>query len=148
MKKIILGLLILSFQFNSFAADELNIVSKENHDVRLLKTIKLAEGKYVYLTARDEGHVLGQRFLVQTRVSCQGDSKDFSSLPIVDSHSVCNMKPDSVKMNKSMTAIAMLSKSANINKYYEDIASGKSEPQVDCNTKTEVLKFSLKNLCK
>ena len=124
-----------------------NIIAKTSHNVRLLKKIPMKDGNYVYLTVRDEGHVLGQNFVVQLRASCSGEVEDFSSLDIIDSLSVCNMKPESVKTNRDLTAVAFLSKTANINKYYEDLSSGKSKPKVDCNLKTEIQKFSLRKIC-
>ena len=124
-----------------------NIIAKTSHNVRLLKKIPMKDGKYVYLTVRDEGHVLGQNFVVQLRASCSGEVEDFSSLDIIDSLSVCNMKPESVKTNRDLTAVAFLSKTANINKYYEDLSNGKSDPKVDCNLKTEIQKFSLRKIC-
>lgn len=124
-----------------------NIIAKTSHNVRLLKKIPMQDGKFVYLTVRDEGHVLGQNFVVQLRASCSGEVEDFSSLDIIDSLSVCNMKPESVKTNRNLTAVAFLSKTANINKYYENISDGKSEPKVDCNLKTEIQKFSLRKIC-
>jgi hypothetical protein len=123
------------------------IIAKTSHNVRLLKKIPMNDGKIVYLTVRDEGHVLGQNFVVQLRASCSGEVEDFSNLEIIDSLSVCNMKPESVKTNRQLTAVAFLSKTANINKYYDDLSSGKTEPKVDCNLKTEIQKFSLRKIC-
>jgi hypothetical protein len=147
MKKILLTLITITFSFQSYAEDDLKIVTKEDHQVRLLKTVKLKENQYVYVTARDNGHVLGQKIIVQTRVSCNGKATDFSSLPILDSQSVCNMKPESITMNKAQTALAMYSKSANIEKYNDEIAGGKQPSKISCNEETEMLKFSLKNIC-
>ena len=123
-------------------------VHSEDHETRLLKTIKVGEGQYVYLSARNNGHVLGQKFLLETRVSCDGESQDFTKLEVKDSYSVCNMKPESIIKNTKGTALAMLVKSANINKYYDDIGAGIASPDVSCNGGNEVLKFSLKNFCK
>ncbi len=144
---ILIFFTIFIFSFSASAEEKMKIIAKNSFNVRLLKKIPLAGGHFVYLTVRDEGHVLGQNFLVQLRASCKGEVDDFSSLKILDSISVCNLKPESVKTNKNLTALAFLSKSANINKYYEDISNGKTEPNVDCNAKTEILKFSLKNIC-
>lgn len=120
----------------------------QDHDVRLLKTVKVSDKQVVYLSARDNGHVLGQKFILETRVSCSGESEDFTKLEVQDSYSVCNMKPDSIIKNTKGTALAMLVKTANINKYYDDIGEGIASPAVDCHQGNEVLKFSLKNFCK
>lgn len=147
MKKIIFSLLAFSIFNSSHAAEEIELINNSDHEVRLLKTVELGEGKYVYLSARNNGHVLGQKFLLETRVSCNGKSKDFAKLEVKDSYSVCNMKPESIVKNKKGTAMAMLVKSANINKYYDDIGEGVASPDVKCNEGNEVLKFSIKNLC-
>ena len=148
MKKVILTLLALSLTQVTFAEEHTDHVHKEDHDVRLLKTIKVSDKQYVYLSARDNGHVLGQKFILETRVSCSGESANFAELEVQDSYSVCNMKPESIVKNNKGTALAMLVKTANINKYYDDIGEGISSPAVNCNDQNEVLKFSLKNFCK
>lgn len=147
MKQIVLSMMFLIMFSEVFAEDKIEIIAKTTHNVRLLKKIPMKNGSFVYLTVRDEGHVLGQNFVVQLRASCSGEVEDFSSLEVIDSLSVCNLKPESVKTNRSLTAVAFLSKTANINKYYEDISNGESDPKVDCNLKTEIQKFSLKNVC-
>ncbi len=148
MKAIIIICLQFVFVSTSHANDEIQIVDQTTHKVRLLKKINLIDDQFVYLTVRDEGHVLGQNFIVQLRASCNGESDDFTKLKVLDSFSVCNLKPESVKINRKSTAIAFLSKTANINKYYEDLADGKVDPKVDCNASIEIQKFSLKNICK
>jgi hypothetical protein len=140
-------IIIISYALNAYAETQPHIIQKSSHNVRLLKTIQISKNQYVYLTVRDEGHVLGQYFVVQLRANCSGAVKDFSKLEVLDSVSVCNMKPESVKTNRDMTAVAFLSKTANINKYYDDISNGVVEPKVDCNSKTEIQKFSLKKIC-
>lgn len=147
MKKIILTLIATTFSFQAYAQDSMKIVSMKDHDVMLLKTIKLDDNKVVYLTARDNGHVLGQKFLVQKRVSCNGEVENFSELEVLDSYSVCNMKPESITLNNKKNAVAMLSKSANVDQYYDDIEAGLSSPEISCNNNTEILKFSLKGIC-
>jgi len=146
MKKTILTLIAIAFSFQSYA--ENITISKTDHNVMLLKTIKLDDNKVIYLTARNNGHVLGQKFIIQKRVSCSGAVKDFSELEVLDSYSVCNMKPESITLNNKETAVAMLSKSANIDQYYDDIESGISSPEISCSKNTEILKFSLKDTCR
>lgn len=148
MKSTILTLIAITFSFQAYAQNNAKIVSKEDHQVRLLKKMKIKNNSYVYITARDNGHILGQNIIVQTRVSCDGEASDFSELPVIDSQSVCNMKPDSIIMNKKKTAVAMMSKSANIEKYNDELAEGKNPSQIACNEETETLKFSLKSMCK
>lgn len=146
MNKIVF-LLIVLIGSNKIYASEIEILSKEDHEMRLLKTVSVGEEKYLYLSARNNGHVLGQKFIIETRVSCSGEAQDFTDLEVIDSYSVCNMKPESIVENTKGTALAMLAKSANINRYYDDIGAGIASPQIHCKAGTEILKFSLKNLC-
>ena len=144
MKKVFLAIMILS---NHSVASNVHLIQKEDHEIRLLKTLHLQKNQVVYLSARNNGHVLGQNFVIETRVSCSGKVSDFTELSVIDSYSVCNMNPKSITKNTKGTALAMLAKSANINKYYEDIGEGVSSPEISCNDRNELLKFSLKNLC-
>ena len=146
MKKILLTFIILTFS-NSTLASDVEVIQKEDHEVRLLKTVNVGDNQVVYLSARNNGHVLGQKFVLETRVSCDGEVSDFTELSVIDSYSVCNMKPESITKNEKGTALAMLAKSANINQYYEDIGEGVSSPEISCNDGNELLKFSLKDLC-
>ena len=142
----IFSVVILSLSTSAYA-DEVKILSKEDHEVRLLKTIKLKDNQYAYLTVRNNGHVSGQKFVIQTRVSCNGPVEDFSALNVVDSHSVCNIQPESVTVNKKLTAIAMYTRSANHEKFTEDLSKGLNPSEPSCNESTETLKFSLKGMC-
>lgn len=146
MKKAAVIFFIL-ISFSASLASDVDLIAKADHEVRLLKTVKIGKGKFFYLSIRNNGHVLGQRFVVETRVSCHGKVEDFSDLKILDSYSVCNLKPESFVKNKKGTAVALLVKSANINKYYDDIGRGLLSPEISCHEGNEVLKFSLKNLC-
>lgn len=128
-------------------AHEADKVNPEEFNLRLLKTIELEGGTVVYITARDQGHVLGQPFVIETRVSCKGRDEDLKRLKVHDSYSVCDMEPHSIVVNRQNTAVAMKSKAADIDSYYQSIAGGKTPSEVSCQEKTELLKFSLKNLC-
>ena len=146
MKKLTLTIILL-FNINVSYAEDVELINNNDHQVRLLKKIQVNDNGYVYLSARNNGHVLGQKFIIETRVSCNGEVSDFTALEVRDSYSVCNMKPESIVRNKKGTALAMLAKSANINKYYDDIADGITSPQIHCREGNEVLKFSLKHVC-
>lgn len=122
--------------------------SHEEHGIRVLKSFSLGGDAYMYLSVRDQGHVLGQPFVVETRLSCVGEVEDIKELEVVDSYSVCNMLPDSVVINTKATAVGMIVKSADIDRYDRDIASGLESPDIQCYEQNEMLKFSLKNLCK
>jgi len=147
MKTLLISLILL-FNLNlSFASDE-HVHEHEEHNIRLLETYDLGDGAFMYLSVRDNGHVLGQKFVVETRLSCDGEVQNFSELEVKDSYSVCNMKPESITKNEKGTAVAMIAKSANINKYYDDIGEGLVSPEINCKAENELLKFSLKTLCK
>jgi hypothetical protein len=146
-----LSILFLLFAISTVSQAEDHAHDHSSHDefdIRLLQTFEVGSNQFVYLSVRDHGHVLGQKFIVETRVSCQGHVDNIKELEVVDSYSVCNMKPDSVVKNTKGTAVAMLAKSADINRYYEELANGVPSPEIHCNQSNEVLKFSLKNRCK
>ena len=143
-----ISILIVTLSFQSSWASGESLIGHKDHEVRLLQAVKISSDQTLYLSVRNNGHVLGQTFVVETRVSCEGDVENFIDLEVVDSYSVCNLKPDSFIKNTKGTAVALLAKSANINKYYDDIAEGVESPEVFCKKGNEVLKFSLKNHCK
>ncbi|MCB0377460.1 MAG: hypothetical protein KDD33_03120 [Bdellovibrionales bacterium] len=116
-------------------------------ELRILKEIKLAKGK-AFLVVRKDEHLLGRPFQVEVRAQCPGDASQVEDLAIKDSYSVCDLEPDSVKLNKKRSALALKTKEANVAAYEDQIAKGNMSAGVDCMRTTKILKFSLTDLCK
>ena len=55
-----------------------------------------------------------------------------SELPIHDSLSVCDVDPESLKMNRKKTAVAMKTKMADMKTYYDQVEKGDRLAQVQC----------------
>jgi hypothetical protein len=142
--KAFLFLVLLFFSF-SVLSHENN--SNDDVDLRLLQEIDLQQGGTVFVTAREAGHILGQGFQIEVRVSCDGGIDDPSHLPVEDSFSVCDMDPDSLMVNKAGTAIAMKTKMAKVFSEAELLEKRNREFFENCSKKTEIKKFSLKKLC-
>jgi hypothetical protein len=105
-------------------------------------------GQSYVITVREHSHVLGQKFQVELRYSCDQSLSDTAeSLPVQDSFSVCDLSPGSVTLGSSATALAVKTKAADLEGYYEQIAKGDQNPILICQAQTEVKKFSLKTLC-
>lgn len=141
--KIILTLILIFFFPQAFAHDS----SQKNVDYRVLKELELQGASKAYIIAREDGHLLGQPFQVELRVQCHQEKVDVLKLKISDSFSVCDLSPESLKLNKAKTVIAMKAKMADLNTYYQDLEKGKASPEVKCGKATKIKKFSLKNLC-
>ncbi|MCJ8277301.1 MAG: hypothetical protein HRT44_08235 [Bdellovibrionales bacterium] len=119
-----------------------------NEEIRILQELNLAGGSTAYVVARQQGHILGQNYQVELRLNCSPEKKDIHDLPVHDSLSVCDVDPDSLKLNRKKTAVAMKSKMADMKTYYDQIEKGDRLAQVQCAKKTEVIKFSLSKLCR
>jgi hypothetical protein len=141
--KIILTFIFLFLFPEVFAYGEFD----SKNEFRVLFQTQISQAQ-IYLIAREEGHLLGQPYQIELRVNCNGDKKEIMELKVKDSFSVCDMQPESVKINNKKTALAMKVKVANINDYYQDIEKGIKSPQVKCGLKTKIKKFSLLKLCK
>ncbi len=144
MKHLFLSLSILLSTPVAFAHGDSSDQSES--DYRVLKTIEAGQGK-AFIVAREDGHLLGQPYQVELRLNCDASDQDVMNLPIKDSFSVCDMKPESLKINKSQTAIAMKTKMADLDSYYAQVEQGIAHPEVSCQEKTTIKKISLKNLC-
>lgn len=118
-----------------------------SEDIRILKEINLVQGGKVYVTARQAGHILGQQFQVEVRVSCLGEVERPGELEVSDSFSVCDMDPDSLVVNRSGTAVAMKTKMAKVFSETELLSGENRNFYESCASKTEIKKFSLRNLC-
>ncbi len=143
MKHLVVSLSILLSSSGALAHDH----SSNPTDYRVLKTIEAGGQGKAYIVARDEGHLVGQPFQVELRLNCEGDEKNILDLPIQDSFSVCDMKPESLKINRAQTAVAMKTKMADLDSFYAQVEKGEKHPQVMCQQKTTIKKLSLKNLC-
>lgn len=141
--KLIFSIALLLFTSQVFGHEAHETDSK----LRQLGEYASPSGHKVYLVAREDGHLLGQPYQLELRADCGGDGGSVKSLPIQDSFSVCDMDPDSIKMNIKKTAIAMKVKLADIGSYDQKIAQGQASPEVSCLAATTIKKFSLKNLC-
>ena len=134
--KFLLTLTIIFFFPEAFAHEEHN----ESSEYRTLKEIQLKDGGQVYILAREDGHLLGQPYQVELRVRCHSQKEETIKLPIKDSFSVCDMSPESLKVNTKKTAVAMKVKMADINSYYEKVERGVASPEVDCAKPTTIKK--------
>lgn len=117
-----------------------------NESFRVLKEFDVEGGKAI-LTVSERAHVLGQPFHLELRVNCSNADVEIENLPVHDSFSVCDMQPESIKVNTLGTAIAMKTKMANVDKYYDLVGEGRVPASVPCKAKTEVMKFTLKGVC-
>ncbi len=145
MKHFILCIIVLSFEWalahDHEAQEDISL------EYRVLKEVSLSETQKVYLVAREDGHLLGQPYQIEVRVRCDGEKLDIIELPVKDSFSVCDMQPESVKINKAKTAMAMKVKVVDLKHYEDQLEAGQKSPDVRCHKKTEIKKFSLKKLC-
>jgi hypothetical protein len=114
---------------------------------RVLHRARLEQGGEAVLLVREAGHLLGQPFQVELRVQCQPSTEAPIHWPVSDSFSVCDLSPESVKVNRSHTALALKTKMADHDSYDQQIELGISQPRVTCQKATTVKKFSLRDLC-
>ncbi len=123
------------------------LAKANDQDFRVLKEMALPrEGKAVVLV-REDGHLLGQPFQVELRVNCQTDQNNYLDWPVHDSFSVCDLDPESLKINSKKSAIALKTKMADHANFEQQLNLGLSSPQVKCEESTTVKKFSLNQLC-
>lgn len=115
-------------------------------EVRVLKTIDLNGKGKAHVVAREAGHILGQPYQIELRLNCKNSEGEVASLPVHDSMSVCDVDPESLKLNKNQSAIAMKTKVADMDRYYKEMEEDPNA-KVYCADKTKVIKFSLENLC-
>lgn len=141
MKKLV----FLIFLLVPFVAHTHGDESKETK-IRVLEKVQ-AGSSTLYLTAREDGHLLGRPFQTELRVSCV-EGEELKEAKIQDSHSVCDLDPKSAVINKEKTAIAIKVKEADINAYQKAVENGESKAEVPCDKKTKILKFSLRDFCK
>lgn len=120
---------------------------KKTEEIRILKTIDINDKSKAYIVAREDGHILGQPYQVEMRLNCEGKEMEVKDLPVQDSLSVCDIDPESLKVNNQKTAVAMKTKLADMNSYYDEVEKGNTLATVKCLKKTKILKFTLKNLC-
>lgn len=113
------------------------------HGQRLLMKGNTNAGESVQLKVRDQGHIHGQPFIVEMYVNC----KDEGPPVLVDSVSVCDLSPKSVKANRWNTAYGLKVKYADVTGYNEMIARGSLDARVQCKPQTDILTFALDNRC-
>jgi len=120
-----------------------------NPTFRILKEVQISDGK-AFLTVSERIHVLGQPFHIEVRAQCRGQlGSAVETLPVIDSMTVCDLDPNSVKINSESTAVAVKTKMANIEAHYAQFEAGR-EPdprRIPCESQTEIVTFSLQNLC-
>jgi hypothetical protein len=147
LKYLMLTLFILLYPDASKAHEEGGHELTEKHEFRVLKEFNVQGGKAIILT-HEGGHLMGQPFQVELRAQCDGAaSTELVDLPVKDSFSVCDLDPESLKINSRQTALAIKTKVADLKTYYDQVSDGIKEPELKCATKTQIKKFSLNNLC-
>lgn len=142
MRQNIFFLLTTLFALTAYADDE-NVSAT----TRVLHTIPLENGTVAYVVVREGGHMVGQPFNLELRANCSSEKKDVKELEPVDAHSVCDLDPKSVVINKDKTAVAVKTKMADKDYYDKQVESGATEIKTRCSRKTKIVKFSLRTLC-
>lgn len=142
--------LVVLFMSNPVVADghHHGVKPIKQRDYRILKIITLEPDKKAYLIAREEGHLIGQPIQVELRESCGLIHKPVTQMPVLDSFSVCDIAPESFKLNSKKSAVAMKIKVADLDAYHNQVEKGIKSPEVKCAQDTRVRKFSLKKICK
>lgn len=145
MKQTLGVILMLLLPDTLYSHDE---VSKASEEYRQLYQYENQKNQKVVLLAREDGHLIGQPFQIELRVLCKTESaKEPNTWLIRDSFSVCDMDPQSIRMNKQQTAFAMKVKEVDLEDYNRQLEAGENHPEPRCHIKTQIKKFSLKNLC-
>ena len=121
--------------------------SDHSDDFRVLQELGAISGGKAVLMVKEGGHLLGQPYQVEVRGNCSGGSTSQDKWPVKDSFSVCDLSPESVKLNTQKTAVALKTKMAEVSYFDQQIEEGMQHPQMRCLEKTTIKKFSLKNLC-
>ena len=121
----------------------------EPSNIRVLHSGTSQNGYHYFITAREASHVLGQKFQVELRYSCDNSKHTHEALeaPVQDSFSVCDLDPNSIKLNLQKSAMALKVKAAVLYSYYDQVGQGLESPILYCETKTQVRSFSLKQIC-
>ena len=68
-------------------------------------------------------------------------------IPVKDSFSVCDVKPESILVNSDQTGVAMKTKSVDITDYDNQILSATADIKPKCAEGTTIKHFSLEGLC-
>ena len=100
------------------------------------------------LIVREDGHLLGQPYQVELRANCASASSNPMKWPVQDSFSVCDLNPESARVNSQRTGVAIKTKLADHGNFEKQIELGVQSPQATCEEKTTIKKFSLRGLCK
>lgn len=113
---------------------------------RILKSWNIKDNK-IAVVATEQGHLLGQPYQIELRAQCGKQSSEVMQWEVVDSFSVCDISPDSLKMNSQGSALAMKTKMSDLKYFDEQMNSGVISPQTRCLRETSIKKFSLQKLC-
>ena len=105
------------------------------------------DGTEVAVIVREDGHLLGQPYQVELRVNCSKSKDALDLWPIQDSFSVCDLDPNSVKLNRQRDVIALKTKLSDFRNFNDQIELGISSPKAQCSKQTTIKKFQLKRLC-
>jgi len=143
MIKVLLLFFLISY-FPKAAAHDSEVLMQEH---RVLKVIQVNQKVKAYVVVREDGHLLGQPYQVELRVRCEQNKDEILQLPIKNSFSVCDLSPQSLKLNQKRNAVAMKVKMADLNNYYHQLEAGLISPQINCAIPTQIKKFSLNALC-
>ncbi len=123
------------------------LAEASDQEYRVLKNLQDETGDAAAVVVREAGHLHGQPYQVELRVRCNNVSENPLQWSVRDSFSVCDLSPDSVKVNTQGSAVALKTKMADHANFEKQLELGISQPQIGCQSQTTIKKFSLRNLC-
>lgn len=139
----IIILVVLHFPVTLLGAEDNEPVGEE---FRVLLETQV-KGNSVAVLVREGGHLLGQPYQIELRAQCNKNVSDKNQWSIVDSFSVCDLSPESLKINTQKSAIAMKTKMADLLDFDRQIEQGHRHPIAQCSKESSIKKFSLRKVC-
>lgn len=108
-------------------------------------------GKALVTTRKIEGK-LGRPYTMELRISCDKEkNKNWETLDVVDSESVCDVKPKSAKLTKDGKHISVLIRETDADAYNAESkrvdAKALGEIQPQCKKQAKQFLFSVENYC-
>ncbi|UOF02373.1 hypothetical protein [Bdellovibrio reynosensis] len=142
-KNIFLAGILLAVSSQAFAAT----------DVVGEKTIQLKDNKgEAIVISRENEEGMGRPYTIELRVNCTGSKTKWETLPVVESESVCDVKPRSARLTGDGKSVAIMIRETDSDEYnrlsktMDPAALGEMKPI--CKKAAKELRFSLEGHCK
>lgn len=101
----------------------------------------------VHIMVHSNGHLIGNRYIIEVIPDCQKTGLNWRRLPIKASESTCQVDRNGIELDRSSQEVTVRVFGMDREKFQKELMSNPTKAVAQCLKESTFLKFDLKDLC-